>query len=186
MTTEEIFLQNPAMIAPEEILNELEILTVTYYGFDNLIHQGQIVVNKKIIKPTQAFFNMALDIKFPIEKVIPISHQNYKWDDNVSCNDNNSAGYNFRYIGGTTKMSKHAQGLAIDINPIQNPYIKYNESLEQIFIAPEGGIFNPEIPGTLHQDHPLVIFMKNEGFDWGGDWTKESGRIDYQHFELLT
>ncbi len=184
MTKEEALLQNPAMPAPEELLKDLELLDVTYFGFDNEVHKGQIVVNKKISKKILAFFEMSLAIHFPIEKVIPISHPNYAWDDNVSCDDNNSAGYNFRYIGGTSRMSKHAEGLAIDINPVQNPYIKFNENMEQIFIAPENGIFDPSIPGTLHKNHPLVIFLKNNGFDWGGDWTKESGRIDYQHFEL--
>lgn len=176
--------QNPSMPAPQEVLDELSLLTVTYFGFDQKIHQGQIVVHKKVAQDVALFFEEALRLQFPIEKVIPIATPKYAWDDNVSCDDNNSSGYNFRYIGGTTKMSKHARGLAFDINPVQNPYIKYDENVNELWRAPKDSSYDERAPGTLYVGHPLVTLLKEKGWEWGGDWAKEGGRIDYQHFEF--
>lgn len=183
MTTEEILAQNPTMPAPQEILHSLTILMVKYYGFDTVIHSGQIVVHKNVAKDVESFFEVALENKFPIEKVIPISHEKYTWDDETSCNDNNSSGYNYRLIMGTNRMSKHAQGLAFDINPVQNIYVRYDEQGKEIYRLPKNGTYNKNAKGTLSDEHPLVILMKKLGWKWGGDWTPESGRIDYQHFE---
>jgi len=183
MTKEEILTQNPENPAPDDVLSSLGILTVEYYSFDGELHNGQIVINKNVISDVEQFFKMSLEIKFPIEKVIPISNKKYKWDDELSCGDNNSSGYNYRLIAGTNKMSNHAKGLAFDINPVQNVYIKYDKDMREIFRFPKKSIYREQNSGTLTKNHPLVILMKNIGWDWGGDWTKESGRTDYQHFE---
>ena len=79
-------------------------------------------------------------------------------------------------------MSKHAEGLAFDIKPVQNPFIKFDKSLNEMWRTPKDSLYNEESPGTLNSLHPLVIHMKSLGWEWGGDWTKDSGRIDYQHF----
>ena len=123
-------------------------------------------------------------MKFPIKSVIPISHSKYKWDDILSCRDNNSSGFNYRHISGdSSRLSKHAHGLAFDINPIQNIYIKYDKNLKEVLRFPALGLYDKNILGTLILNHPLVALMKKLEWDWGGDWTPESGRVDYQHFE---
>lgn len=183
MSREEIVAENPERIAPEGILDIIEILTVNYFSFDGQIHSGQIAMNKSVISDVKNFFELAFEIKFPIEKVVPISNKKYMWSDEVSCDDNNSSGYNYRKILGTENISKHGLGLAFDINPAQNIYVKYNEKLEEIFRSPKGAIYDEEILGTLTPGHPLVKCMKDQGWIWGGDWTPESGRVDYQHFE---
>lgn len=179
----DILIQNPESPAPEDILNYLDILEVKYYGFDGAIHRGQIVINKNIAGEVKIFFETALTLKFPIEKVIPISNKKYKWNDEISCDDNNSSGYNYRFITGAGKMSKHAAGLAFDVNPAQNIYIKYDENMNEVFRSPKEAIYSKDSLGTLTRDHTLVILMKNFGWDWGGNWKPESGRVDYQHFE---
>jgi hypothetical protein len=181
ITENEALAQNALCIAPSEILDKMMVLEVIYYGFDMHVHQGQIVIHKEIISDVKSFFELAFKIKFPIEKVIPIC--TYQWDDVKSCDDNNSSGYNYRKVHGTNKLSKHSLGLAFDINPVQNIYIKYDNSCREIFRAPANGIYSKHAIGTLTDDHILVQHMRNIGWIWGGDWTPITGRIDYQHFE---
>ena len=103
----------------------------------------------------------------------------------MSCDDNNSSGFNYRFVMGTDRMSKHAMGLAFDINPVQNIYIKYDEKMNEVFRFPKGAVYNKNAIGTLTIDHSLVSLMKSLGWGWGGDWKPESGRVDYQHFEKI-
>ncbi len=184
VSPEEALAQNPDNPAPQEILDMMDIVSVKYLGFDGGLHQGQIVINKNVVGDIKKFFGLALEIKFPIQSVIPISNPKYKWDDELSCEDNNSSGFNYRNISGkANKLSKHATGLAFDINPVQNIYVRYDENLKEVFRAPIEGVYDKNVPGTLISGDPLVNLMKELGWDWGGDWTKESGREDYQHFE---
>ncbi len=183
LSREEILKQNPASIAPEEILSAIQILDVTYQGFDGELHQGQIAVHTEVVDEVQGFFAKALEHEFPIEKIIPISAPQYNWDDEISCSDNNSSAYNYRFIHGTTRLSNHARGLAFDINPAQNIYVKYDAEGNETYRSPKDSVYDPSQKGTLTQDHPLVVHMKTLGWIWGGDWTPESGRVDYQHFE---
>ena len=183
MSVEVVLAQNPKSLAPQSVMDSMEIINVKYYGFDNKTHSGQIVMNKIVADDTKKFFQLAFDTKFPIEKVIPISSEKYKWDDAVSCADNNSSGFNYRLVAGTNKLSKHSMGMAFDVNPVQNIYIRYDQNLKETFRAPVGGVYDRNISGTLTHDHPLVVLLRNLGWDWGGDWVAESGRIDYQHFE---
>lgn len=185
MSREAVLAQNPDSLAPQHILDSLDILIVEYYGFDDVLHAGQIVVNRSVIQDVKKFFSVALEMKFSIEKVIPISNEKYKWNDEISCDDNNSSGYNYRLIMGTNRMSKHAAGLAFDVNPFQNIFVGYDKNGNEIFRYPKGAVYNEKAKGTLTKNHPLVNLMKESGWEWGGDWKLESGRIDYQHFEKL-
>ncbi len=107
--------------APLEIVDSLSLIDVLYYCFDGLKHQGQIVVNNDLEDDVYEIFEMIEKIKFPVSKVIPIVA--YRWDDQSSMANNNSSGFNFRVIEGTTKLSLHSFGRAVDINPVQNPVI---------------------------------------------------------------
>lgn len=184
MLPKEMLLQNPTMEAPIDVLEQLECRNIIYYSFDGKVHQGQVVMSKKAMSDVVLFFEQAFLLHFPIKSVIPIADKKYQWNDEISCNDNNSSGYNFRYIGGTTRMSNHALGLAFDINPVQNPYIKHNEKGRELLRAPKNATYDESISGTLFANHPLVIFLKSKGWIWGGDWKKEEGPVDCQHFEL--
>jgi hypothetical protein len=157
---------------PVIIKDQLELVSVSYYGFDDRIHEGKILVHKEIVSDVIEIFDFILETRFPIAKVVPISE--YKWSDEESMKDNNTSSFNYRFISGTRIHSMHAKGLAIDINPFQNPYIKNH------IILPEGASYDTTKKGTLTSDSPLVKEFKKRGWSWGGDW--ESLK-DYQHFE---
>ena len=183
MTHEEVIAQNSLSPAPQEILEKIVVLEVMYLNYNYEIHVGQIAIHQDVADDVKDFFRLALEQKFLIEKVIPVSNEKYGWDDGRSCADNNSSGYNYRCIAGTNKLSYHARGCAFDINPVQNVYIKYDEKQREIFRVPKDVLYDERVKGTLTKNHPLVVFMKEHGWIWGGDWTPEEGRIDYQHFE---
>lgn len=183
MSRDAILAQNPESPAPQSIVVSLEVLNVEYTGFDGTLHSGQITVRNNVVQDVTRFFATALEIGFPIEKVIPISNEKYVWNDEVSCDDNNSSGYNYRLIADTDRISKHAAGVAFDINPVQNIFVKYDADLNEIARFPKDAVYDEQAPGTLTKEHPLVQLMKSLGWTWGGDWTPEDGRVDYQHFE---
>lgn len=174
-------LVNPEHPCPAEILRQLTSLEVSYYGFDGTYHTGVIEVNDKVVKDVKGFFELAVSIKFPIQTVCRTSDPQYQWNDEKLAAANATSGFNYRLIAGSDKVSLHSYGLAIDVNDYQNPYIR-KVSGGQIVSPPEAK-WNPKLPGTLFEAHPLVQYMKIRGWDWGGDWLLENGTIDYQHFQ---
>jgi len=164
---------------PAEILERQMIVTITYYSSDNSIHQGQLVIDGELEKDIKAVFELALQQHFPIHSVIPISDKRFRkdgsWDDDLSMEANNTSAFNYRSItGNSSRLSKHAYGRAIDINPFQNPYIKGDT------ILPKSSEYDPTVDGTLTTDHPIVCAFLRLGWEWGGTWTSCK---DYQHFE---
>ncbi|MCY7375402.1 MAG: M15 family metallopeptidase [Pyrinomonadaceae bacterium] len=163
---------------PPEIRRRQRIVKVKYYSFDDKIHQGQIVVDKDLVKDIKFVFEIALKEKFPIRSVIPIADERFRrngrWDDDLSMAANNSSGFNYREKTGGGSLSNHAYGRAVDLNTFQNPYIKGAN------VLPPGAIYNPDAKGTFTKDNPIVKAFMQRGWTWGGDWTSP---IDYQHFE---
>jgi hypothetical protein len=179
LAVHEILSQNPAQPCPDEILQTIGVMEVQYLSFDGEYHIGQMAVAQSVMAEVEAFFRQALESRFPIAKVVPASV--YAWDDEALMADNVSSGFNYRFIAGSDKPSLHGRGLAFDINPVQNPYIRYTE--KGTITQPPKAVWNPEKPGTLHADHPLVKLMEGFGWEWGGHLTPDSGRTDYQHFQ---
>jgi hypothetical protein len=157
---------------PSSVKNTLELVTVNYYGFDGKLHQGQIIVNKEIANDIVEIFKVIEETRFPIEKVVPIAE--YDWSDEKSMNDNNTSSFNYRFISGSRILSMHANGLAIDINPKQNPYVKNGTSI------PVGSEYKLKNMGTIEPDSKIVKVFKEKGWTWGGDWKSLK---DYQHFQ---
>jgi len=160
---------------PDKIKRELSIVKIKYFGFDKKIHQGELIVNRKVADEVKVIFMKLLSVKFPIEKAIPISA--YGWNDEKSMSDNNTSAFNYRVIKGTDRLSKHSFGFAIDINPLLNPYVKKHS------VEPEGAVYNPELKGTITNNSEIVKIFKSYGWNWGGNWNKGK---DYQHFEKAT
>lgn len=181
LTYAEALAQKPGLAASSEILKTLSVLEVKYYGFDRRYHVGQMVIAESVSEDVEAFFAQAIQLKFPIAKVVPAADPRYMCEDERLMADNVSSGFNYRLIADTGASSLHGQGLAFDINPRQNPYIRFADGKK--IVQPEGAVWKRGRPGTLHGDHPLVQLMAELGWEWGGNWTRESGRIDYQHFE---
>ena len=157
---------------PTQIKNELCIVNVYYFSFDNKLHKGQIVVNKNLSEDIKTIFEEIRKHKFPVGKVIPIVK--YNWSDSASMEDNNSSGFNYRFIKGTKKLSNHSTGCAIDINPMLNPQILNGK------IYPSNGSYSIKKPGTITKDSFIVKLFNEFGWTWGGDWKNSK---DYQHFE---
>ena len=159
---------------PSSVKNKLDLVSVKYYGFDGKLHQGQIIVNKEIANDIVDIFKVIEKTKFPVEKVVPIVE--YNWSDEKSMNDNNTSSFNYRFISGSRILSMHANGLAIDINPKQNPYVKNGTSI------PAGSEYKLKNMGTIEPDSKIVKVFKEKGWTWGGDWKSLK---DYQHFQKI-
>lgn len=167
--------------APPEFKDKQKIVEVVYYSFDGKIHQGQLVIDRRLVQDIQEVFRVALENKFPINSVIPISDDRFykdgKWnEDDQSMMANNTSAFNYRKVTGGKKLSKHSYGFAIDINPAQNPYIKGK------IVLPPGAVYDPSRPGTLIRNSPLVKTFLRLGWTWGGEWKSLK---DYQHFEKV-
>ena len=158
---------------PGELRQNLELIEVEYLSFDNKIHQGQVVINRIISEELKEIFQKLEEVEFAIEKVIPIVK--YSWNDESSMKDNNSSAFNYRYIKGTKRLSNHSFGLAIDINPLLNPFIGSDGVL-----FPKNAVYDKNKPGTISASSDVVSIFKSFGWHWGGDWTSIK---DYQHFE---
>jgi hypothetical protein len=157
---------------PSSIISELRLVEVEYYSFDDKLHRGQVVVNKKVEKDIIIIFSLIKELKFPIAKVIPAVK--YNWDDEASMNDNNTVAFNYRKVKGSKVLSAHSYGMAIDINPIQNPQIKGK------VIQPPNAKYDSKVKGTILRDSEVVKEFIKRGWQWGGRWKSSK---DYQHFE---
>ncbi len=175
---------------PDSILNNLQILNVRYYGFDekyqtdtSVIREGVLLLNKSIQEDLKYIFEELLSYKFPIKKVVPINKYGLNsdttgWNDILSMEDNNTSAFNYRLITLSSEKSPHALGTAIDFNPLFNPFEKYNHDGK--FVEPEGSFYDLSRPGTI-SDGILVGFFDKRGWVWGGRWNNP---VDYQHFDL--
>lgn len=161
-------------VIPLAVLRSLRLVDVTYYSFDGQLHVGQIVIHEDLVGDIVDLFQLLKKVHFPINKVIPVAY--YNGSDELSMADNNTSGFNYRTIAGSKKMSAHAWGRAIDINPFNNPLVKKGE------VQPKGALYKPDKPGTLTADSPIVFALKKWGWSWGGDWRTSK---DYQHFEKM-
>lgn len=159
---------------PSNIKENLQLISVYYIGYDSLIHKGQIVVNKKISNDVKQIFDSLYLVKFPIEKVIPINH--YRWNDEQSMADNNTSSFNYRTVKNSNKLSVHSYGLAIDINPRENPYITRSGK-----IFPSNGNYDINNLGTINESSSCFKIFKSFGWKWGGNWIYSK---DYQHFSI--
>lgn len=157
---------------PGYIRKDLRIVDVYYYSFDNKLHRGQIVINKKLVEEIKKIFNELMTAKFPIKKAVPVVF--YNWSDIASMKDNNTSCFNYRHVAGTKYLSPHALGTAIDINPELNPQIRNGR------VIPPGAKYNPHRPGTITRNGIVVKIFRKFGWQWGGTWTTTT---DYQHFQ---
>lgn len=158
-------------------LGTLRYLTVAYVNFDGEACQGELVVNAEIAEDVISIFKELFEEKYPIEKISLID--NYDADDDRSMAANNSSAFCYRVISGTDRLSNHSFGLAIDINPLYNPYIKSNGKV----LPKEAEAFADRTlsnPYYISPEDSCVRIFKKYGFTWGGDWKNSK---DYQHFE---
>jgi len=160
--------------APKEIIDQLKLINVQYYSTDHKIHQGQVLANVQITDKIEILFKYILCHKFPIAHAIPIVK--YNWDDDLSMQSNNTYSFCYRDIS----FSKHAYGMAIDINPYFNPE-RWKAGHENRADKPSGAHYDPNVPSTFYKLHPVVQALKKLGFFWGHNFT---AKYDDHHFEI--
>jgi peptidoglycan L-alanyl-D-glutamate endopeptidase CwlK len=159
--------------APESLIRELCLLDVRYYSFDGNLHQGQLVVHQSVRQEVEEIFAIIRQERFLVARAIPIVQ--YGWSDNISMLDNNTSSFNYRRVAGTRRLSRHASGHAVDINPRQNPVIYRNGR-----ISPPGAVYQPGTEGTLSADNTVVRAFVNRGWRWGGLFKTMN---DLHHFQ---
>ncbi len=104
----------------------LSYLQVSYYGFDNNTHIGEMIVNSKLADEVLEIFKELYKIKYPIEKIKLIDE--YSANDELSMSDNNTSCFCYRVVNNSKTLSNHSTGTAIDINPLYNPYVSNGKS----------------------------------------------------------
>lgn len=156
---------------------ELRYVRVLHTGFDGEAHIGELVVNQAIADEIVDIFYGLYQNSYPIEKMLLIDE--YDGDDELSMEDNNTSCFNFRPVSGTSSLSRHAYGMAIDINPLYNPYV--TASGYQPSNAVDYLDRSADIPYKIDEDDLCYQLFTKYGFTWGGSWNSVK---DYQHFEM--
>lgn len=165
--------------------DELRYLSVLHYDFNGEVQTGELICNQGIAEDLAEIFYELYVNEYRIEKIRLIDE--YQGDDTASMADNNTSCFNYRVVDGTTNLSKHALGCAIDINPFYNPYVVFNkEGSGETYISPAGS----EIYADRSKDFPYKIdendlcykLFTEHGFIWGGHWNSSK---DYQHFQKV-
>ena len=157
--------------------DQLRLLHMSYWGFDDQPHVGTMVVNANVTEDVLTVFSTLYSERFPIRQMVP--EDAFQGSDPSSMAADNTSGFNCRYAvaPGSPQWSAHAYGEAIDVNPVENPYL-------------EGGAVQPDAgnayldrsvvrPGMATADGQLVAAFASVGWPWGGRWTDSP---DYQHF----
>lgn len=159
---------------------ELSFVHVMHFDFNGDIKEGEIVCNRAIAADLIEIFKELYFAEYPIEKIRLVDE--YDADDERSMADNNSSCFNFRFISHTTTVSNHGKGLAIDINPLYNPYVKTVDGKLNIEPANAGEYVDRDrdFPYKIDENDLAYKSFTEHGFTWGGAWKNSK---DYQHFE---
>ncbi len=156
---------------PNDIKKNLTLISVKFFSFGGEVREGQLVVHAAVAEEVQEIFEKLAERRFPIQQIVPIVA--YGGDDNASMAANNTSAFNYRVIFGTDRLSNHSYGRAIDINPLQNPYLQRDGAL-----MPPGAHYDLTQSGTITPE--IASLFKSYGWGWGGDWVPQK---DWQHFE---
>lgn len=169
----------------EVSLTDLSYVGVLYNDFDGNIAQGELICNNSIALDLVEIFEELYRNGYQFERIELIDA--YGGDDTLSMENNNTSCFNYRIVDGSNRLSKHAYGLAIDINPFYNPYVVFNkDGSGETYISPKGS----EVYADRSKDFPYKIdendlcykLFIEHGFTWGGNWNSSK---DYQHFQKV-
>lgn len=170
---------------PDVGLEDLRYLKVLHYNFNHEIQVGELIVATDLQSDFIGVFTELFQAEYEIQSLYLVD--NY-WTgdptstDSASIDENNSSAFLYRPATGSSKLSKHAYGRAIDINPQQNPYVSYSTG-SPVWSHENANDYIDRTTGLPHmiteEDTCYKIFIKY-GFTWGGSWTNPK---DYQHFQ---
>jgi hypothetical protein len=155
--------------------SQLRLLRLSYWGFDGEPRVGSLVVRDRVAREVVAVFRRLFAARFPIRRLRKVDA--YRGSDDASMAADNTSGFNCRLVKGTSHWSQHAYGEAIDVNPVENPYVQGSR------VSPSAGRKYTDRsrmrPGMAVEGGVLVRAFAAVGWRWGGRW---SGSRDYQHF----
>ncbi len=164
---------------------DLYYMQVLYYDFHGEVQTGELICNRGLAQDfAEIFYELYLN-EYQIEKIRLIDE--YAGDDTASMADNNTSCFNYRVVDGSTSLSKHAMGCAIDINPYYNPYVVFNkDGSGETYISPPGSEIyadrSKNFPYKIDENDLCYKLFKEHGFTWGGNWNSCK---DYQHFQKV-
>ena len=165
-----------------EDLNYVGLLYIDFNGEEQI---GELICNKAIAQDMVEIFYELYQNDYRIERIRLIDE--YDGDDTLSMLDNNTSCFNYRVVDGTTNLSKHALGCAIDINPFYNPYVVFNkDGTGETYISPKGSeVYTDrslDFPYKIDENDLCYKLFTEHGFTWGGNWNSCK---DYQHFQIV-
>jgi poly-gamma-glutamate synthesis protein (capsule biosynthesis protein) len=167
-------------------LKDLRYLRISYFDFNGKTKIGEMIVHKNVAQDVTQIFETLYAWKYPIRRMKLIS--DYNGSDFQSIEADNTSAFNCRHLtGNKKKWSNHAYGKAIDINPIENPYVSRKgtsvHKASSEFVPPFRKHKNTSSPfdhAMLLKKDPTVKLFKDFGWHWGGDWKYIK---DFQHFD---
>ena len=170
---------------PAVTYDDLRYLSVLYYDFNGEVQTGELICNRGIADDLMEIFHELYLNEYQIEKIRLVDE--YQADDTASITDNNTSCFNYRVVDGTTSLSKHALGCAIDINPFYNPYVVFNkDGSGETYISPPGSEIyvdrSKDFPYKIDESDLCYKLFTEHGFTWGGNWNYCK---DYQHFQKV-
>lgn len=166
---------------PVITVDELRYVHIWHYDFDGNPAEGELICNEYIAQDLVEIFYELYRNEYQLEKVLLIDE--YDGDDTASMEDNNTSCFNYRMAEGTTHLSKHAYGLAVDINPLYNPYVTYEQDgTEKVSPVAAEGYADRSVGFAYKIDENDLCYklFTAHGFTWGGNWNSAK---DYQHFQ---
>ena len=161
--------------------SELRYLRLWHYGFDGKKHEGELVCNATIANELLTIFKQLYELRYPIERMRLID--DYGADDERAMRANNSSCFCYRKVKGHAKLSAHARGMAVDLNPFYNPYYRRLKNGKEIVQPANARRYcdrTRNFPYKITTDDPAYKLFRKYGFKWGGSWKSVK---DYQHFE---
>lgn len=155
-------------------LEDLRYVTVAHRTFDGATATGELVVHADVADGLVEVFRTLFDVGYPIAGMRLVD--DFGADDDASMAANNTSAFNCRAVTGGSGWSEHSYGRAIDVNPVQNPYVRGSTVLPA-----EGAAYldRPDEPGVIRAGDAVVEAFAAAGWSWGGYWTRP---VDHQHF----
>ena len=156
-------------------LGDLRVLTMSHWGFDGRVRTGRLIVPEDVARDVLGVFRELYAQRIPLRRIVPVDA--YGGSDFRSIEADNTSAFNCRFVEGTRRWSEHAYGRALDVNPIENPYVSGGQTAHRASVPYVDR--TRRRPGMAYEGGALVRAFDAIGWGWGGRWR---GVKDYQHF----
>jgi hypothetical protein len=160
---------------------DLRYVHVLHYDFEGKVAEGELICHEKIAQDLAEIFYELYRNEYRIEKIRLIDE--YDGDDRASMEDNNTSCFNHRTVENSSNLSRHAYGLAVDVNPFYNPYVVYQTDGNARISPASAAAYadrSGSFPYKIDESDLCYRLFTEHGFTWGGSWNSSK---DYQHFQ---